>query len=98
GHTAFGGLLTGSGVDSTNSEGIWSEGTGTLSLVARGGMAAPGTVDGVTFGSSVGNPFSSPSINAAGQTVFSARLTGSGVDSTNNKGIWATDINGILKL
>ncbi len=37
GKTAFRAGLTGSGVDSTNNSGIWSEGSGSLALVARVG-------------------------------------------------------------
>jgi hypothetical protein len=97
GQTAFRARLSGSGVNASNDDGIWSEGTGALKLVARSGMAAPGAADGVTFGG-IATPFSLPSINALGQTIFSATLTGSGIDSTNDMGIWATDIDGVLKL
>ena len=37
-------------------------------------------------------------LNDAGQTAFSAQLTGSGVDETNNQGIWATNPTGALQL
>jgi hypothetical protein len=93
GQTAFAGSLSGAAVDASNSSAIWSEGTGTLKLIARSGNAAPGTADGVTFGD-----ISAPSINALGQTVFTAALTGAGIDSSNDKGVWATDINGLLNL
>jgi hypothetical protein len=52
---AFGGVafyssLTGTGVvPGTNSAGIWSEGSGSLQLVARLGNDAPGTPAGVLF-------------------------------------------------
>ena len=49
GQTAFFANLTGSGVDATNDLGIWSEGTGSLALVAREGSHAPGTPSGVNF-------------------------------------------------
>jgi hypothetical protein len=49
GQIAFRADLTGSGVDSTNYQGVWSEGSGTLSLVARTGSQAPGAVSGVNF-------------------------------------------------
>jgi hypothetical protein len=93
GHTAFHATLTGSGVDSTNNNGVWSDGSGSLVLVARTGSQAPGTPNGVNFQS-----FSLPALNDAGQTAFHAMLTGSGVDSTNNAGIWATDRIGALRL
>ncbi len=62
--TAFRADLTGPGVDLTNDRGIWSEGGGSLALVAREGDAAPGT--GVVFGSLLENPV----LNGAGQIAF----------------------------
>jgi len=70
GQVAFGGSLVGSGVDSTNSRGIWSEGSGTLAMVARAGDHAPGAPDGVNFRS-----FYTFVLNDAGQTAFGAFLT-----------------------
>ena len=49
GQTAFNASLSGSGVDSTNEQGIWSEGSGSLALVARNGNQAPGTPSGVNY-------------------------------------------------
>jgi hypothetical protein len=80
-------LQTGSGgVTSLNDSGVWSEGSGSLALVAREGTQAPGTPAGANF---IG--FGNPVLNAAGQTAFSGALqTGSGgVTSTNNLGIWS---------
>src|SRR5262245_28410835 len=42
GHVAFRANLTGSGVNSLNNQGVWSEGSGNLALVARTGSPAPG--------------------------------------------------------
>ncbi|MCI0335644.1 MAG: hypothetical protein L0228_20740 [Planctomycetes bacterium] len=92
GQTAFYALLTGSGVDNTNDQGIWSEGSGTLDLVARKGSQAPGTPTGVNFGG-----FNFPVLNAAGETAFYAGLTGAGVDGTNNFGLWS-NTSGTLQL
>ena len=92
GQTAFRGEMFGPGVFTTNNAGIWSEGSGNLSLVARSGDQAPGTPDGVLL-SSFGNPL----INAAGQTAFTAGLAFGGVNSTNNWGIWS-DSSGQLEL
>jgi hypothetical protein len=39
-----------------------------------------------------------PSLNSAGQIAFRAELIGDGVDSSNDRGIWATDANGDLQL
>ncbi len=96
GQTAFWSSLTGSGVDGSNHTGIWSEGGGSLALVARQGESAPGTAAGVVFDDFqfVGNPV----LNGAGQTAFKVFLTGPGIDFTNDQGIWATDPNGELTL
>ena len=85
GQTAFSAFLTGSGVDGgTNNAGIYSEGGGTLAEVVREGRQVPGANPGVIFGG-----FDDPLFNAAGQTVFrNDRLTGTGVGSSNNEGIY----------
>jgi hypothetical protein len=88
GHTAF-------SATTTTGSGVWSEGSGSLALVAHSGNQAPGTPIGVNFGGFTGN---NPSLNDAGQTAFQAGLTGSGVSPTNNFGIWATDLTGALQL
>jgi hypothetical protein len=96
GQMAFTALLNGPGVEiNTNRSGIWSEGGGSgLALVAREGSPAPGTEIGVNFISY----FSEPVLNNSGQTAFSASLSGTGVDGSNNSGIWAEDLSGNLCL
>ena len=94
GQTAFAAYLIGPGVDGTNHVGVWSEGSGSLALVARSGSAAPGTAEGVTFSSI----FPGPVTNAAGHVAFTAWLTGEGVDGSNNFGVWAEDRNRLLTL
>ncbi len=85
GQTAFLANLTGTGVTSANDRGIFSEGSGSgLALVAREGDMAPGTSAGVNF-----SGFNSPVLNGAGQTAFSADLTGAGVTSANDRGIFS---------
>lgn len=93
GQTAVYADLAGSGVDDTNNRGIWLGAGGSLSLVTRMGDQAPGAAPGVTFGL-----LGAQSLNDAGQIAFPAYLAGSGVDETNNRGIWATDTAGILQL
>jgi hypothetical protein len=84
GHTAFQAYLTGSGViGNTNDYGIWSEGSGNLALVARTGDHAPGTPTGVNY-----SYVDAPRLNGAGQTSFWGVLRGSGVDQTNDQGVW----------
>ena len=88
-------------VDETNNRGIWSERGGSgLALVARSGNEAPGTPEGVLFSrfGTSGIKFDIPALNNAGQTAFVGRLTGPGVDVTNNRGIWAEDQQGVLTL
>jgi hypothetical protein len=88
--TTFFSLITGAGVVPTNDETIWSEGSGTLKLIAREGDHAPGTENGVNFAPpfSGSAAFSVPVINGPGQTGFFAGLSGANVDSTNNSGFW----------
>jgi hypothetical protein len=93
GQIAFSSFLTGSDINSTNDFGIWSESSGELQLVARTGSHAPGTADGVSF-----FELNAPSLNSAGQIAFRAILTGDDVDFTNDRGIWATDRDGDLRL
>ncbi|HWL94449.1 MAG TPA: thrombospondin type 3 repeat-containing protein [Phycisphaerae bacterium] len=66
--------------------GIWSGAPGALSLVALEGAAAPGTDNGVNFGSFED---ALPLINAAGRTAFIGTLAGTGVGAGNNIGIWS---------
>ena len=86
--------VTGIGVDSTNRYGIWlgDHATG-LHLIVRCGNQAPGTAAGVNF-----DALTEPVLNGTGQVAFLASLVGSGVDDTNNDGIWATDATGSLRL
>jgi hypothetical protein len=94
GQTAFVGKLTGSSVTDTNAAGIWSEGGGSgLAMVARAGSQAPGMATGVNF-----SFFDTPVLNGAGQTAFRGNLTGEGVTGGNGRGIWATDLDGLVHL
>ncbi len=81
GHVAFPGWLTGV---TSNDEGLWSGLPGSIQLVAREGIAAPGTT-GVFGPNSWTAPFG---VNASGVVAFTASLTGFGIDGTNNTGIW----------
>jgi hypothetical protein len=90
GQMAFGASLTGSGIISGNNTGIWVGSTGNLALVARSGSAAPGVAAGDVFAY-----FDSPVLNNAGQTAFVANLTGTGINASNNHGLWATDKEGL---
>jgi hypothetical protein len=94
GRTAFKAELIGAGVNGNNDQGIWSEGAGTLALIARQGSQAAGiATSGVNY-----NIFYSEVLNSAGQLAFSGTLKGSSVNTSNDIGIWATDVNGVLQL
>ena len=74
------------GVNASSDDGIWSERTGAVSLVAREGRQAPGTPDGADFLS-----FSQLSVNAEGKLAFNAQLISGdgGVTAANNTGAWS---------
>jgi hypothetical protein len=87
GRMAFISTIVGTGVTVTNDRALWMtntapEGAGELRLVARRGSAVPG-LPGVQF-SAVGVP----SINARGQVIFSATLSGTGVSAANNQAVF----------
>jgi hypothetical protein len=81
------------GVESERSAGIWSEGSGSLALVARTGALAPGAGQGVKF-----EGLHALTINAAGQIAFHGSLAGQGVHGSNDSGIWAQDASGHLHM
>lgn len=91
GHIAFFSLLTGTGVDSTNYRSLWSDSSGTLTLLARMGSQAPGTDPGVVF-----EHFSPPVVNGSGLTAFRATVSGPGVDNSNSLGIWSDGFGSLL--
>jgi len=93
GQVAFQGFLLGFGTNSSDNSGIWSTGRGSLALLARAGNEAPGTdVDFASFARIM------PVLNVANQTAFLGNLTGSDVNSNNDRGIWAEDLSGVLTL
>ena len=93
GETAFFATLTGSGVNSTNNQGLWvDQASQGLSLIARAGDIAPGT-SGAVF-----SLFAAPAINSLGQIAFFAGLTGSGVNGNNDEGLWIERSPGDLQL
>lgn len=90
GATAFLTLLGGA-VDASNDIAIFSEGSsGVLDLVARKGNQAPGATQGAVF-----DHLQLPLLSADGSTAFSAILTGTGVDDTNDECI-CSDYTGAL--
>lgn len=84
GQAVFEGCIVGDGVDDSNDTGLWSEGGGSLHLVAREGDQAPGAPDDVVFDWLGGLPV----ISNGGHTAFKGRLRGPGVVPRNEVGIW----------
>ena len=66
GQTAFRANLAGNGINSTNNQGIWSEGSGSLALVARTGSAAPACPTACNFAINPALELFEPVINSAG--------------------------------
>jgi hypothetical protein len=93
GTVTFPAHLSGTGIDSTNDQGIWSNSSGSLAAVARTGVdgLGPNLGAGLHF-----SQFFRPFINSAGQITFRATLTGSGVTTANDNGIWTTTAAGPL--
>ena len=92
GRTAFKTSLIGPGVNLfTNSRAVYSEGFGTLELVARAGNQAPGAPDGALF-----DRFNTLDMFASGQVIFGASLRGTGVTAENSNGIWVQNPMGLL--
>src|SRR5205814_2368973 len=77
------GVLTGSGVTTNNDLAIWSGTPGSLKMAVRKGDAAAGAALGVKYGL-----LGDPALNNVGQLAFKSSLTGSGVSTGNDQGIW----------
>lgn len=86
GQGAFSCELTGTGVTFENNRGLWAGAPGSVALLAREGDPAPGTAAGVTYSDT--NFATTPAMNASGQCVFHASLTGPGVVNGNHTGLW----------
>lgn len=93
GQVTFIASFSGPGGGGSTDRGIWSENDDGFKLIARTGSEAPGTDKGVVF-KSLGRSV----LNGAGQTAFMGTLAGPGIDTSNDRGIWATDPKGDLKL
>ena len=96
-HLVFHATLQGTGVTSSNDVAVtlWSATTG-LQVVMREGDVAPGA-GGATFVINTTNPnfqsSSIPSVSQSGFVAFCADLTGPGVTTANNAGVWVWDGN-----
>jgi hypothetical protein len=90
GEITFLAALSGPTVTTANDFGIWSESGGSLHLVAREGMDAPGFGPGVKF--SRFGEYGDPVISDSGKVAFHAVVNGPGV---SGQGIWAEGPNGL---
>ena len=81
--------------------GIWAGSPGDLRLVTQTSALAPGT-DGrfLSLHESLGwREYNlRPVINGQGEVAFAARITGPGVDESNDTGVWVQDVQGQLQL
>lgn len=87
GRMAFISTIVGTGVTVTTDRALWMANTaadsgGELRMVARRGDIVPGLA-GVQFAS-----LGAPSMNARGQVIFSATLSGTGVTAGNNQAVF----------
>ena len=86
GEVAFSGnmIIGPGGVTALDETGIWAPGASSdFNLVARTGFAAP-EVPNATF-----SGFDFLVLNSQGSVAFNGLLTGAGIDSSNNLGLWA---------
>ncbi len=89
GQTAFRANISGSSVDASNNQGVWSEGAGSLALVARTGSQAPGAPGGINFVADASLELFTPVLNGAGKTAFYGALTDGSV------GLWSEGASGL---
>ncbi len=87
GHAVFAATVTGSGVTAANDSGLWSEGSGTLRMVAREGDHAPQTPTDVVYGSFASSlaPFG---LDSNGVMLFKGQLSGPSVTTDNDRALW----------
>lgn len=71
-------------INSANDGAIFSEANAGLRLVVQEGAPVPGDASGMNF-STLGEP----SLNDLGQTAFESLLTGTGVNTLNNGGLFS---------
>ncbi|MEZ6318681.1 MAG: GC-type dockerin domain-anchored protein [Phycisphaerales bacterium] len=85
GQAAFTGILTGTGVDFTNSWGVYAGAAGAVAQAGRTGQALPGA-PGVTLL----NPLGPAWIADSGTTLFRTALTGASITADNDWAICAS--------
>jgi hypothetical protein len=88
GQVALHGILTGPGVNDSNSQAIWIEDAGSFRMIARTGAAAPG---GGAFQS-----FAPSAFGDSGQIAFPGSVVGAGITAANDEAVWQ-ERGGILE-
>jgi hypothetical protein len=96
GQMAFVGAFGEASVPFGQARGIWAGVPGDFRLVTAAGHPAPG-VDG-TFVQFIYSESTYPVVNGRGHVAFAGRISGPGVDASNDTGIWAQDAQGQLRL
>jgi hypothetical protein len=82
---AFYGAITGDGVTSANSSGLFIGFPAAVQMAVRSGDQAPGTTAGATF---TATSSLTPALTSFGTTAFRQWLTGTGVTPVNDNGLW----------
>jgi hypothetical protein len=100
GHVAFGGRLIGTGIGSTNNDVLFAGLPGALSKVAQEGQPAPETPQDVVFSEvpiNVSGLYNLVVVSDSGDVSFLAKVRGPGIDTSNDRGVWA-EIDNTLRL
>lgn len=98
GRLAFIALITGPGVGEGNQSGLWRDGADGVQLVVRTGDPAPGTPAGVVFFGVPSEYLPFPPQIGDGRLQFQGELTGPGIDSGNQSGLWRERPDGSIAL
>jgi len=97
GSVVFGSFLSGTGVNASNDESIWSDRSSRLALVVREGMRAPGTSLVFGAGSSQFAPGALRvfAVGPDSRIFLHGNVSGRGVDDLNDEGLWLEGPSGL---
>jgi hypothetical protein len=97
--TVYEATLSGPGVIDASNHGVFYQDAGAPpTRLMRDGTPAPGTAAGVNFSNALGDVQAKPVINAAGKALFHYGLTGPGVTTANDLGLWAGTPGNLAKV
>ncbi|MGL4420213.1 MAG: DUF7453 family protein, partial [Gemmataceae bacterium] len=94
----FRGTMTYAGVNQNTDNALWQGSPGNWSLIAREGGSAPGAgipADAVFFNISTAEDLTL--VNRRGDVLFTSAITGTGVTSVSNTGLWMKPVGGPLR-